>query len=240
MSITHAESLLKSAFAPIFQLDQKCSADGALGKVHYFGHEWVEKRERFVASGFDGVIGVVHGFTSALFHSMWALTAGKAFTNKECRTFAAQAWKDTGHDLVVIFKSLIGIVSPTAAEWVDQRMLQVGAAQNLSDQTTVVFDRVSSNSGESSLNKSSKEDSFSSVGSIDSEVEKNPPAEIKKDSISQTYSEDEKTSEGKKLLVVGVTDGNALVLDDAPVDTGKNKLDNYPSTTSSSFDDEKK
>ena len=102
-----------------------CHLVGALGKVHRFGHEWIESREQFVRSGSEGVIGLVHSVATTVFHTLWSLTAGKFFSAKEPRELAVQSWKQLGHHLVVIFKSGIGIVSPTAADWTDRHFLSL-------------------------------------------------------------------------------------------------------------------
>ena len=101
------------------------TSKGALQKVHKFGHEWIEPREKFAIAGYEAQIGIIHAFASAIFHSMWSMTAGKFFTDKEARTFTVQSWKDLGNNLVCALKALLGVISPTAADWVDKKMMTV-------------------------------------------------------------------------------------------------------------------
>lgn len=104
---------------------RESKANGALGKVHKFGHEWIEPRERFIVSAKESQIGVIHSFAMAIFHTAWSMTAGKFFVDKEPRTFAIQSWKDLGNNLVTLFKSVLGIISPKAADWTDKHLLSV-------------------------------------------------------------------------------------------------------------------
>lgn len=103
----------------------ECTVKGNLGKVHKFGHEWIEPRERFAVSSREAQIGVIHSFAMAVFHSIWSMTAGKFFVEKEPRQLAIQNWKDLGNNLVTLFKCILGVISPTAADWSDKHLLSV-------------------------------------------------------------------------------------------------------------------
>jgi hypothetical protein len=106
-----------------------CQLGGALGKVHRFGHEWIETREQFVRSGSEGAIGLVHSVATTVFHTLWSLTAGKLFSAKEPRELAVQSWKNLGKNLIVIFKSVIGIVSPSVAGWTNRHFFSLSSKQ---------------------------------------------------------------------------------------------------------------
>ena len=103
----------------------ECMAKGSLQKVHKFGHEWIEPRERFAVAGYQAQIGVIHSLASAIFHTLWSMTAGKAFTDKEARSFAVQSWKDVGANLVCALKAILGVISPTVADWADKKFQTV-------------------------------------------------------------------------------------------------------------------
>ncbi len=119
-------SPVQQHLASALNFEGSCTAGkGALQKVHKFGHEWIEPREKFAIAGYEAQIGVIHAFASAIFHSMWSMTAGKFFTDKEARTFTVQSWKDLGNNLVCALKALIGVISPTAADWADKKMMTV-------------------------------------------------------------------------------------------------------------------
>ncbi len=98
-----------------------CMHEGTLNKVHEFGNEWIVRRENFGSAFLGGITGVIHTFVSALFHSIWSATAGKCFVDQEARELAGRCWKEVGKHLLIIIKSIVGIVVPSIAKWVDLR-----------------------------------------------------------------------------------------------------------------------
>lgn len=121
-ALTPAQYALKGALE--FQ-PHECQSKGALGKVHAFGHKWIEPRERFAVSGYEAQIGVLHSFAMAVFHSVWSMTAGKFFVEKEPRALAIQSWNDLGNNLVSLFKSVLGVISPKTADLADKHLFSV-------------------------------------------------------------------------------------------------------------------
>lgn len=113
------------AYALDYKSSYECSAKGALGNVHKFGHKWIEPREQFAVAGYEAQIGIIHSLASAIFHSAWSLTAGKLFTDKEARSFAIQSWKDLGSNVVCALKAILGVICPSVADWADKKFQSV-------------------------------------------------------------------------------------------------------------------
>jgi len=101
----------------------ECLHKGALGKVHKFGHDWIVSRENYGGALINGITGLIHSFASSIFHSIWSLTAGKCFVDKEPRELAGKCWKDVGKHLLVIIKGIAGIAEPSFGKWVDNKLL---------------------------------------------------------------------------------------------------------------------
>ncbi|ADI39275.1 hypothetical protein [Waddlia chondrophila] len=96
-----------------------------LGKVHKFSGSWIEPRERFAVAAYEAQVAAIHSLASAIFHTLWSMTAGKLFTDKEARHFAVQSWKDFGDHLVSALKGFLGVISPTIADWADKKVMTV-------------------------------------------------------------------------------------------------------------------
>jgi len=101
----------------------ECSHKGALGKVHKFGHDWIVSRENYGSALLNGVTGLIHSLASSIFHTIWSLTAGKCFVDKEPRELAGRCWKQVGKNLLVIIKGIAGIAAPSFGKWVDNKVL---------------------------------------------------------------------------------------------------------------------
>lgn len=97
-----------------------CSPTGALQKAHQWGHKWLEARELFGEALYHGIVSTIHSLATALFHTIWAMTAGQFFTEKKPREIAGQCWVDAGKSLLITVKSASGVLCPTVARWLHE------------------------------------------------------------------------------------------------------------------------
>lgn len=96
-----------------------------LGKVQEFFGSRIEPREKFAVAAFEELVAAIHSLASAIFHTLWSMTAGKLFTDEEARQFAVKSWKDFGDHLVSALKGFLGVISPTIADWADKKVMTV-------------------------------------------------------------------------------------------------------------------
>lgn len=115
-----------NSLASALNYKYECHTESSvLGKVHKFSGSWIEPRERFAVAAYEAQVAAIHSLASAIFHTLWSMTAGKLFTDKEARHFAVQSWKDFGDHLVSALKGFLGVISPTIADWAEKKVMTV-------------------------------------------------------------------------------------------------------------------
>lgn len=111
----------KKALAEALNKPFVCPHEGNLRLIHKFGHKWIILRESFAVTAFHATLILVRHLAAAIFHSVWAAIHG--FSDQSLNDLTILQWKNIGTDTEVVIKSIIGILCPPLARWVDNRIL---------------------------------------------------------------------------------------------------------------------
>ncbi len=86
--------------------------DGLKNKMGKFGDKWVGVRFEFLKATASSVVDTVYNVATAIFNTLWSLTAGLAFSNKELRDGCLSSWSSVVGNVGDVAKSIVGVVCP--------------------------------------------------------------------------------------------------------------------------------
>lgn len=89
--------------------------------VENFGKKWVYPRENFIEGTFGCLVDTIHNFIVALIKTAFAGISG-SFEDEELNAKTIRAWKDTGFCARMTLTSAVGIIAPSLAKGINNKI----------------------------------------------------------------------------------------------------------------------
>ncbi len=94
------------------------STDSYQKETYNSRYEWLEIRGYFLRSYAKGITGAVYNFACALFKTFRSIFQGNLEKKEKLRNEAIERYKNVGQDIIYIFISLVGVITPKGASWI--------------------------------------------------------------------------------------------------------------------------